>query len=502
LTRAAGAAIIASAQDGEAKGARPVIEKRDSYENPLVARYASREMVHLFSPEFKFRTWRRLWIALAEAERELGLPVSAAQVAQLRRHADDINYAVAEKLERELRHDVMSHVKAYGRQCPKAAPIIHLGATSCYVTDNADLIVLREALKLVLARARLAAEELADFCRRWRKLPALGLTHLQPAQLVTVGKRATLWLQELLLDAAELERRLELMPFHGVKGATGTQVSFLHLFGGDGRKVRKLEGLVARKMGFDRVVPVSGQTYSRKLDSQVLYALMGLAESAAKFGNDLRILASRKELEEPFESKQIGSSAMAYKRNPMRAERMVGLSRYLLAAAAAAPQTAATQWMERTLDDSAPRRMYLPECFLAADAILILWANVAGGLVVYPKVIRRNIEQELPFMATEEILMAAVKAGGDRQELHEVIRRHSQAAARRVKAEGLDNDLMARLAADPAFAKVRSTLAGSLRPEKFIGRAPEQVDEFLRDVARPALARLRRYRVERAQVRV
>ncbi len=477
-------------------------EKRDSYENPLVSRYASREMVRLFSPEFKFRTWRKLWIALAEAERELGLPIGAAQIAELRRHAEDVNFADAERLERELRHDVMSHVKAYGLQCPKAAPIIHLGATSCYVTDNADLVILREALRLVLARVRLAAAELAAFCRRWRKLPTLGLTHLQPAQLVTVGKRATLWLQELLLDAAELERRLELIPFHGVKGATGTQVSFLHLFGGDGRKVRRLEELVARKMGFKTLVPVSGQTYSRKLDSQVIYALMGLAESAAKFGNDLRILASRKEVEEPFESKQIGSSAMAYKRNPMRSERMVGLARYLLAAAAAAPQTSATQWMERTLDDSSPRRMYLPECFLAADAILILWANVAGGLVVYPKVIRRNVEQELPFMATEEILMAAVKAGGDRQELHEVIRRHSQEAARRVKAEGLDNDLMDRLAGDPAFSTVKGTLAGSLRPEKFIGRSPEQVNEFLRGVAGPAIRRLGRYKVERAEVRV
>jgi len=479
-----------------------VPEKRDRYENPLVARYASPEMVRLFSPEFKFRTWRKLWIALAEAERELGLPISAAQLAELRRFAEQVNYAAAERLEKELRHDVMSHVRAYGLQCPKAAPIIHLGATSCYVTDNADLMVMREALRLVLARLRAAAGELAGFARRWRRLPTLGLTHLQPAQPVTVGKRAILWLQDLLLDAAELERRLESIPFHGVKGATGTQVSFLHLFGGNSRKVRRLEELVARKMGFKELVPVSGQTYTRKLDSQVLGALCGLAESAAKFGNDLRILASRKEIEEPFESGQVGSSAMAYKRNPMRAERMVGLARWLLAAASAAPQTAAVQWMERTLDDSAPRRMYIPECFLAADAILILWANVAGGLVVYPRVIRRNMEQELPFMATEEILMAAVSAGGDRQALHEVIRRHSQAAARRVKVEGLDNDLIERLAADPAFTKVRNTLTGALRPEKFVGRAPEQVAEFLREVARPALRRLARYKVDKAEVRV
>jgi adenylosuccinate lyase len=479
-----------------------VPEKRDRYESPLVERYASPEMVYLFSPEFKFRTWRKLCIALAEAERELGLPVSAAQVAELRRFAAKVNYAAAERLEQELRHDVMSHVRAYGLQCPKAAPIIHLGATSCYVTDNADLIVMREALRLILARLRAAAGELAGFARRWRRLPTLGLTHLQPAQPVTVGKRAILWLQDLLLDATELERRLESIPFHGVKGATGTQVSFLHLFGGNGRKVRRLEELVARKMGFDRLVPASGQTYTRKLDSQVLGALAGLAESAAKFANDLRILAARKELEEPFESRQIGSSAMAYKRNPMRAERMVGLARWLLAAASAAPQTAAVQWMERTLDDSAPRRMYLPECFLAADAILILWANVAGGLVVYPRVIRRNLEQELPFMATEEILMAAVSAGGDRQKLHEVIRRHSQAAARRVKVEGLDNDLMRRLAADPAFDKVKATLSATLKPGNFIGRAPEQVEEFLRDVAAPALRRLGRYRVAKAEVKV
>lgn len=477
-------------------------DRRDSYANPLVERYASREMSRLFSPEFRFTTWRRLWIALAEAERELGLRIGAAQIAEMRRFADRVNYAAAERLERELRHDVMSHVKAYGLQCRKAAPIIHLGATSCYVTDNADLIILREALKLTLARIGETAAALARFARRWRRLPTLGLTHLQPAQLVTVGKRATLWLQELLLDAAELERRLATLPFHGVKGATGTQASFVQLFDGDGRKAARLERLVARKMGFDRVLPVSGQTYTRKLDSCVLYSLCGLAESAAKFGNDLRILASRKEIEEPFESKQIGSSAMAYKRNPMRSERMVGLARWLLAAASAAPQTAATQWMERTLDDSAPRRLYIPECFLAADAILILWRNVASGMVVYPRTIRRNVEAELPFMATEEILMAAVKAGGDRQELHEVIRRHSQEAARRVKAEGRDNDLMARLAADPAFAKVKGTLASALRPERFTGRAPEQVAEFLRDVAAPAIRRLNRYRAAKAEVRV
>jgi len=476
-------------------------DRHDTYESPLAGRYCSPEMLRLFSPETRFRTWRRLWIALAEAEHQLGLPVSAAQVAEMKRFADRINYSVAERYERELRHDVMSHVKAFGRQCPRAAPIIHLGATSCDITDNADLVIVRQALHLVLGRLGEAAEALAGFCRRWRRLPVLGFTHLQPAQPTTVGKRAALWLQDLLLDTAELERRLAELPFRGVKGATGTQATFLQLLGSEAR-VRRLEKLVARRMGFDRVVPVSGQTYTRKIDSGVVSALAGLAESAGKFGNDLRILAHRKELEEPFEKKQIGSSAMAYKRNPMRSERMCGLARWLLAAASAAPQTSAVQWLERTLDDSAPRRLYLPECFLAAEAIAILWADIAGGMVVYPKTIRRNLDAELPFMATEEILMAGVQAGGDRQELHEAIRRHSQAAAQRVKAEGGDNDLLARLAADPAFAKVRDRLRLALRPERFVGRAPGQVSEFLRDVAGPAVRRLSRYRVDKAGVRV
>jgi adenylosuccinate lyase len=475
--------------------------KHETYESPLAGRYCSPEMVKLFSPQTRFRTWRRLWIALAEAEHELGLPVSAAQIAEMKRFADRINHAVAERFERQLRHDVMSHVKAFGRQCPKAAPIIHLGATSCDITDNADLVIVREALRLLLGRIADVAEALAGFCRRWRRQPVLGFTHLQPAQPTTVGKRAALWLQDLLLDAAELERRLAELPFRGVKGATGTQATFLHLLGSEAR-VRRLEKLVARKMGFDRVVPVSGQTYTRKIDSQVVAALSGLAESAGKFGNDLRILAHRKELEEPFGKRQIGSSAMAYKRNPMRSERMCGLSRWLLAAASAAPQTSSVQWLERTLDDSAPRRLYLPECFLAAEAIAILWADIAGGMVVYPKTIRRNLDAELPFMATEEILMAGVQAGGDRQELHEVIRQHSQAAAHRVKAEGGDNDLLARLSADPAFAKVRDRLRLALKPERFVGRAPGQVSEFLRDVAGPAVRRLARYRVAKVGVRV
>ncbi|MHC4917577.1 MAG: adenylosuccinate lyase, partial [Planctomycetota bacterium] len=417
------------------------------------------------------------------------------------RFAEKVNYATAERLERELRHDVMSHVKAFGKQAPKAAPIIHLGATSCFVTDNADLVVMREALRLLLGRIEAAASALARFCRRYRKLPILGLTHLQPAQLTTVGKRASLWLQDLLLDAAEIERQLLDLPFRGVKGATGTQATFLQLLGSEA-KVKRLEKLVARKMGFGRVLPVTGQTYTRKIDSMVLAALAGLAESAAKFGNDVRILAHRKEVEEPFRKKQIGSSAMAYKRNPMRSERMCGLARWLIAAASAAPQTASVQWMERTLDDSAPRRMYIPECFLAAEAIAILWADVAGGLVVYPKTIRKNLSAELPFMATEEILMAGVQAGGDRQELHEVIRKHSQAAARRVKAEGEDNDLLERLADDPAFSAIRGKLRMALRPERFVGRAPGQVSDFLKDTASPALRRLAKYRGGRAEVRV
>jgi adenylosuccinate lyase len=456
-------------------------------------------MLRLFSPETRYRTWRQLWIALAEASRELGLPITATQVAEMRRFADRINHATAEKFERQLRHDVMSHVRAFGRQCPGAAPIIHLGATSCDITDNADLVIMRQAMQLLLARVREAAAALAVFCRRWASLPVLGLTHLQPAQLTTLGKRGTLWLQDLLLDAEEISHRLETLPFRGIRGATGTQATFLQLLGSESRVLR-LERLVARRLGFDRIVPVSGQTYTRKVDSMVVSALAGLAESAAKFGNDIRILAHRKEVEEPFEKKQVGSSAMAYKRNPMRSERMCGLSRWLLAAASAAPQTSAVQWMERTLDDSAPRRIYIPECFLAAEAIAILWADVAGGLVVYPRTIRRNLLAELPFMATEEILMAGVQSGGDRQKLHEAIRRHSQEAARRVKVEGLDNDLLQRLAADPAFAGVKSRLSTAMRPERFIGRAPGQVRDFLRGVASPALRRLAKYRATGTKV--
>jgi adenylosuccinate lyase len=474
---------------------------RDRYENPLVERYCSKEMIRLFSPDVKFRTWRRLWIALAEAEQHLGLPVTRAQIAEMKRFADRINYADAERFERELRHDVMSHVKAFGKQARKAAPIIHLGATSCFVADNADLVIIRDALSLLLGRIAAAATALARFCRKWRSQPILGLTHLQPAQLTTVGKRATLWLQDLLLDAAEIERRLVELPFRGVKGATGTQATFLQLLG-SGAKVKRLEKLVAKKMGFTKVLPVTGQTYTRKVDSMVLAALVGLGESGAKFGNDVRILAHRKEIEEPFRKKQIGSSAMAYKRNPMRSERMCGLARWLIAAASAAPQTASVQWMERTLDDSAPRRMYIPECFLAAEAIGILWADVAGGLVVYPKTIGKNLSAELPFMATEEILMAGVQAGGDRQELHEVIRRHSQAAARKVKAEGGENNLLDRLSTDPAFAPIGNKLRMALKPERFFGRAPAQVTDFLKNVAAPALRRLSKYRAGRIGVRV
>ncbi len=476
-------------------------KERDSYENPLVTRYCSKEMSRLFSPVTKFRTWRRLWIALAEAENELGLAVSKSQIAQMKRFADKINFSVAEKLERQLRHDVMSHVHAFGRQCPGAAPIIHLGATSCFVADNADLVIMREGLKLLLGRISEVISALSGFCRRWRKLPILGLTHLQPAQVTTLGKRATLWLQDLLLDAVEIERRLKELAFRGVKGATGTQATFLQLLG-SGARVKRLEKLVAAKMGFKQVMPVTGQTYSRKVDSMILSSLSGLGESAAKFGNDIRILAHRKEVEEPFRKKQIGSSAMAYKRNPMRSERICGLSRWLLAAASAAPQTSSVQWMERTLDDSAPRRIYIPECFLAAEAIAILWADVAGGLVPYPKTIARNLDAELPFMATEEILMAGVQAGGDRQELHEVIRVHSQEAARSVKVHGSENDLLQRLVGDPAFAKLGSSLNLKLDPKRFVGRSPQQVEEFLKNHVAPVSRRLARFRSKSAGVRV
>lgn len=457
--------------------------RHDVYQNPLNTRYASREMSALWSEQRKHSTWRRLWVALAEAQHELGLDISEAQLAELRAHVDDIDFERAAQYERELRHDVMAHVHAYRDLCPTAGGIIHLGATSCYVTDNTELIQIREGLQILRRRLVQVIDRLAHFAAEHRDLPCLGLTHLQPAQPTTVGKRAALWCQDLVLDLEEVEHRLATLKFRGVKGTTGTQATFLTLFGGDHAKVRELERRVAHKMGFEAVYPVTGQTYSRKVDAQVLAALAGIGASAHKAGTDLRILQSRKELEEPFEQKQIGSSAMAYKRNPMRAERMCALARFALSLTANADQTAATQWMERTLDDSANRRLSLPQAFLAVDAVLILYRNIAAGLVVYPQVIARHLAEELPFLATEEILMAGVQAGGDRQELHERIRVHSLEAARRVKEAGEANDLLERLAQDPAFARV--DLSQALEPRRFIGRAPEQVDEFLTQVVAP-----------------
>jgi adenylosuccinate lyase len=424
-----------------------------------------------------------LWIALAEAEAELGLPITAEQIAELKAHTDDVDFAAADRYERKLRHDVMAHVHAYGDQCPAARGIIHLGATSCYVTDNTDLLLVREALGLVRNRLATVIDRLARFAAETKSLACLGFTHFQPAQPTTVGKRACLWIYDLVHDLEEIEFRLANLRARGVKGTTGTQASFLELFHGDHAKVRQLDELVSRKMGFDAAYAVTGQTYSRKVDAAVLATLSGIAQSAAKAATDLRLLQHLKEVEEPFEKEQIGSSAMAYKRNPMRAERICGLARYVTSLEASGAATAATQWLERTLDDSANRRLTLPQAFLAVDAILILYQNVASGLVVYPQVIARHLRDELPFMATENVLMAAVERGGDRQALHEKIRQHSQAAALVVKQQGGENDLLARLKADPAFAAI--DFGEALRPEKFVGRAPEQVDEFLSDVIAP-----------------
>jgi adenylosuccinate lyase len=459
----------------------------DQYENPLTTRYASPQMAALWGSERKFRTWRRLWIALAEAEAELGLPITPAQIAQLKAHAEDIDFEAADRHERRLRHDVMAHVHAYGDVCPEARPIIHLGATSCYVTDNTDLLLLREALGLVRDRLAAVIDRLAAFARQYRDLPCLAFTHLQPAQPTTVGKRACLWAYDLVQDLEEVERRIAGLKAQGVKGTTGTQASFLELLGGDHEKVRRLEQLVTEKMGFAESYAVTGQTYSRKVDAQVLDTLSGIAASASKAAGDLRLLQSRKELEEPFEREQIGSSAMAYKRNPMRAERICGLARFVFSLQSSACQTHAAQWLERTLDDSANRRLVLPQAFLAIDAILLLYQNVASGLVVYPNVIARHLDEELPFMASENILMAAVARGGDRQDLHERIRRHSQAAAKVVKQEGGRNDLLERLASDEAFAGI--DLAATLDASRFVGRAPEQVDEFLAEVVEPVRRR-------------
>jgi adenylosuccinate lyase len=455
----------------------------ETYENPLTSRYASREMATLWGDQRKFSTWRRLWVTLAEAEAELGLPVSKEQIAELRAHVDDINFDAAERYERKLRHDVMAHVHAYGDQCPTARPIIHLGATSCYVTDNTDLILIRESLELVAKRLAAVILTHADFAKQYQDLPTLSFTHLQPAQPTTVGRRASLWAYDLALDLVEVEHRIASLKARSVKGTTGTQASFMELFDGDHEKVRKLEKRVAEKMGFDATYAITGQTYSRKIDAQVLDVLSGIAASSHKAATDLRILANRKEIEEPFEKDQIGSSAMAYKRNPMRAERICSLARYALSLSSNSSQTHATQWMERTLDDSANRRIVIPQAFLAIDAILILYQNTARGLVVYPQVIAKHLREELPFMATENILMAAVAAGGDRQELHERIRQHSQAAAAVVKEQGGENDLISRLKNDKAFAG--ADIDAAIEPAKLTGRSAQQVDEFLEDVVAP-----------------
>ncbi|HEX4132340.1 MAG TPA: adenylosuccinate lyase [Pirellulales bacterium] len=459
----------------------------DRYDNPLVARYASLAMTELWSPRKKFRTWRQLWVALAEAQAELGLPITPEQIEQMSAHLDTVDFTVAEAYERRLRHDVMAHVHAFGDDCPAARGIIHLGATSCYVTDNTDLLLMREGLELLRGRLVSVIDALAGFAERQRAQPCLGYTHLQPAQPTTLGKRVCLWIYDLVLDLDELETRLSRLRARGIKGTTGTQASFLELFGGDHAKVRRLDEMVSARLGFAASYAVTGQTYSRKIDSQVLGVLSGIAQSAAKAATDLRLLQSFKEVEEPFETEQIGSSAMAYKRNPMRSERICGLGRFVTSVESSAAATASTQWLERTLDDSANRRLTLPQAFLAVDAILLLYRNVAEGLVAYPRVMHSRLMAELPFMATENILMAAVAQGGDRQSLHERIRRHSQAAAAVVKLEGGENDLIERLRGDPAFAKVN--LAAALDPARYVGRAPEQVDEFLAEVVAPIRAR-------------
>lgn len=461
---------------------------KDTYETPLASRYASQAMQQLFSPDMKFSTWRRLWIALAEAEQTLGLPITDEQIAEMKANADVINYESAERHEAIVRHDVMAHVHAFGEQCPLARPIIHLGATSCYVGDNTDLIIMVEGLKLIRRQLVGVLRRLSRFAYTYRELPTLGFTHFQPAQLVTVGKRATLWMNDLVMDIEDLDHVLASLRFLGSKGTTGTQASFMSLFDGNEEKVKNLDLLVARKMGFDAVYPVSGQTYSRKVDARVLSVLSGIAQSAHKFSNDIRLLQHLKEIEEPFEKGQIGSSAMAYKRNPMRSERIAALSRHVISNVLNPAMTAAEQWFERTLDDSANKRLAVPEAFLATDAILTLYLNISGGLVVYPKVIERHINEELPFMATENILMAAVKRGGDRQDLHERIRQHSMAAGARVKADGLENDLLDRISADPAFGLHADALDQLLDASAYIGRSVGQVVEFLKEVIEPILA--------------
>lgn len=466
----------------------------DKYVSPLCERYASKEMQYIFSPDMKFRTWRKLWIALAETERELGLcdadgkpRITEEQIAELKANVDNINYEVAKEREKEVRHDVMSHVYAYGQQCPKAAGIIHLGATSCYVGDNTDVIVMTEAMKLIHKKLLNVIDELSRFAMKYKDLPTLAFTHFQPAQPTTVGKRATLWLQELLLDLSDLEYMIGQQKLLGSKGTTGTQASFLELFDGNHETVRKIDGKIAEKMGFAACYPVSGQTYSRKVDARILNVLSGIAQSAHKFSNDIRLLQHLKEIEEPFEKNQIGSSAMAYKRNPMRSERIASLANYVMVDALNPAITTATQWFERTLDDSANKRISVPEAFLAVDGILDLYLNVVDGLVVYDKVIYQHFMKEIPFMATENIMMDAVTAGGNRQELHEKIRKYSMEAGAVVKQEGKDNDLVDRIAADSAFGMTKEEIEALLEPINFVGRAPEQTQEFIEEVVSPIL---------------
>ena len=463
----------------------------DVYENPLVKRYSSKEMSEIFSPDKKFRTWRELWIALAESEKELGLNITDEQINEMRKYKDDINYDVAENREKEIRHDVMSHVYSYGVQCPKAKPIIHLGATSCYVGDNTDLILMKEALAIIKYKLINVLSELKKFALKYKDTPTLSFTHLQPAQLSTVGKRACLWMQDLFMDLDLIEFELNNMKFLGVKGTTGTQASFMELFDGDDDKVKALDRMVTEKMGFKECFPVTGQTYPRKVDSRILDVLSQIAQSAYKFSNDIRILQSMKEIEEPFEKSQIGSSAMAYKRNPMRSERISSLSRFIIITAMNPAITASTQCFERTLDDSANKRITIPEAFMACDGILNLYMNVVDGLVVYEKVINQHILNELPFMATENILMEAVKRGGDRQELHERIRIHSMEAGKAVKVEGLPNDLIDRIINDDSFNIDKDEILSMLKPENFIGRSPKQVTEFIDQYIDPVLEKYR-----------
>lgn len=464
-------------------------EANKIWTSPLVERNASKEMAELFGAQKKFGTWRRLWLELAKSERKLGLKITQVQLEQMAKHLDDIDFERAADYEKKFRHDVMAHIHTFADAAPKARPIIHLGATSCYVSDNADLIIMREALGILAGKTAALIKQLSRFAKKYRAMPTLGFTHYQPAQLTTVGKRATLWSYEFILDLQEIERRIETMPFRGVKGTTGTQASFLELFDGNHNKVKALDKMVSKAFGFENVCPVTGQTYTRKIDTLIINCLSSLAQSAHKICNDIRLLANLKEIEEPFEKTQVGSSAMAYKRNPMRCERATGLARFVISLATSPLMTASEQWFERTLDDSSNRRLVISEAFLAADGILEILLNITSGLVVYPKVIDAHIKAELPFMATENILMAIVSAGGDRQKLHEKIRQHSQAAAAQVKQMGKPNDLIERLKADSDFAKVN--FKSVLNPKDYVGRAPQQVDEFIKDIVKPILRKYR-----------